>query len=506
MEILPKAGLAHNRSSARRELLQIKGQLYSLRFGETDIECLIKLIDVCSKAGINTIFIELEKALKYEGFPKISAPWAISKQTIRQVLDHIKKRKMKAIPVVPSFSHCNYILKHYPEFSETGSTDIYCPSNKHVYNLIFSIFDEIIELFESDYFHIGHDEAISSYNFYNRKSIFNCPVCQNKKAHELFARDIISLYTYLKAKNIKTMMWADMLLDPSEFKGKCFDSFGCYGGKPDNLHKALELLPKDLILCDWHYEAALEYPTVQYLQGKGFNVIGASKFPVNTCLFAGYANANKSDNFLGMMSTSWYHINKHNFPYLAKWAKYSGQTFNEHKEPRALSKTLKNIKSNLSEASKDIEEGKFHRKFDFAFDQAGVYGSKGWTDFYYKEYPKAKEEKIICPSKINALELKSGRQGTIEYEFRTRKDCCFEDIHIKVWLKNLGSNSIEITTTEKSKYFVIAKNKYFSESLVDLTEYLKGKRHFYIRFTAHNTIDSRQAVFKRFDLFGTTVK
>lgn len=470
--------------------MEIKGQFYSLRFGKTDLDCLEKLITICSDSGINTVFLEIEKGMKYDSIPEISAPWAIPKTSLSHIINYAKSKYLNIIPVVPTFSHCNYFLKFHPEFCEAGSNDIYCAGNPAVYNIVFAMLKEIIELFEPDSLHIGHDEAISSYNFYTRKSIFKCPICREKEGYNIFANDIINIYSYLKSYNIKTMMWADMLIDPSRFKGKCFDRFGCYGGIPDKLGQAIDLLPKDIVMCDWHYEVAKEYPSINYLQTRGFNVLGTSKFPVNTYLFTNYAQNTKSKNFKGMIGTCWNHINKQTYPYLSKWTRHNGKCFNGKELSAYTNKTVNKIKKNIKESVIPLGPGDFHKTFSFNISEPGIYYSKGWTDFFYKEYPNSKEDKIMPPSKINSLKLKAGRQGIIEYEFRTKDKTHFKKLNIRVWMINSGLNSVEIKAGNAENYLTIAKNKTLSGNNLNISEYVKGTSKVRVKFYAKN-LDSQ---------------
>jgi len=485
--------------------MEIKGQFYSLRFAKTDLDCLKKLIDISLQSGINTIFLEIEKGLKYDTLPEISAPWAISKDTMRSIVKYIKDKSLKLIPVVPTFSHCNYFLKKHPEFSEGNVDDIYCACNPKTYELVFRIMGEIIELFEPEILHIGHDEAISKYDSYKRTSIFSCPVCQQQEPHIIFAKDIVKIHDFLKEFNIKTMMWADMLLDPKHFKSCCFDHSAYYGGAPDNLSKALDILPKDIIMCDWHYEVAKEYPSIDFLQDHGFNVLGASKFPVNTCLFTDYAQKTKSERFKGMIGTTWNHINKQTFPYLSKWTRHNGRCFNGEVLPVYLHKLMEKIRKNIKLSSEPLESGKISKIFSFNIDGLGVYYSKGWTDFFYKEYPNCRDEKITQPSRINSMMLKKERQGVIEYEFKTKDKTCFKELKIKIWMKNLGLNSIEIKTSEEKEYYAIDGNKTFRGNCINITPFVKGKDKVMIKFYAKNLKDKTLTALKRFDLYGIVI-
>jgi len=80
----------------------------------------------------------------------------------------------------------------------------------------------------------------------------DCPRCKGKDKAELFAQEVISLHDHL-ARSKRTMWrWGDRLLD-GESTG-----FGEWEASTNKTHGALGRIPKDIVICDWHYERALQ--------------------------------------------------------------------------------------------------------------------------------------------------------------------------------------------------------------------------------------------------------
>ena len=79
----------------------------------------------------------------------------------------------------------------------------------------------------------------------------------------------------------------------------------------NNTHRAIDMIPKDIIICDWHYEKA--EPTAAYFALKGFDVASCSwrKGVVAkeqwTMLESLKRNSNKeiAHHIKGMVHTSW---------------------------------------------------------------------------------------------------------------------------------------------------------------------------------------------------------
>ena len=62
------------------------------------------------------------------------------------------------------------------------------------------------------------------------------------------------------------LMWGDRLIDANVMK------YGKWEASENGTAPAIDLIPKDIIICDWHYEQRTDYPSVRYFQEKGFRV------------------------------------------------------------------------------------------------------------------------------------------------------------------------------------------------------------------------------------------
>jgi hypothetical protein len=69
---------------------------------------------------------------------------------------------------------------------------------------------------------------------------------------------------------------------------------------------AVDLIPKDIIVCPWHYEVRENYPSIPMLLGKGFRVLPAGWKNVDaTKALIGYSRAQTEPRLLGYMFTTW---------------------------------------------------------------------------------------------------------------------------------------------------------------------------------------------------------
>jgi len=63
-------------------------------------------------------------------------------------------------------------------------------------------------------------------------------------------------------------MWGDRLID-----GKKYD-FGEWEASTNGTAAAIDLIPKDIIVCPWHYELRSDYPSIPMFIEKGSGFAG----------------------------------------------------------------------------------------------------------------------------------------------------------------------------------------------------------------------------------------
>ena len=102
----------------------------------------------------------------------------------REVVQYAKDRYITVIPEVDMPGHMLGALKAYPELGCTGGPyetegrwgvfeDILCAGNEQTYQFINDVLDELMDIFPSQIFHIGGDEA-------PRERWEKCPKCQQR--------------------------------------------------------------------------------------------------------------------------------------------------------------------------------------------------------------------------------------------------------------------------------------------------------------------------------------
>ena len=265
----------------------LRGFHLCFQAGRVDVDLAKRLIRYgIARSKMNTLVIEIEGGVKLHSHPEIARPDALTQSELRDIVGYAKSHFLEVIPQIQSLGHCDYWLfrgGQHKDLAETPDRPYdYCPSNPAVYQILFDIYDEILPIFEPRYFHIGYDEV---------RDLGVCPRCKGRAPHELFASDVKRLHGFLAKKGLRVMMWPDMLVPWRN------------GGPPRDVHKALDLLPKDIVMCDWDYRSAREFKGVSYFREAGFETTVTPWYdPTNNCHFA---SAGRAAGALGLIGSTW---------------------------------------------------------------------------------------------------------------------------------------------------------------------------------------------------------
>lgn len=233
-----------------------------------------------------------------------------------QIAQYARDHFLEFIPFFHTFGHVNSLRASHPEIAERpdekdGSNDAYCPLNPATHKLVFDLYQEALDAAKPRYVNIGHDEI---------SPIGVCDLCKGKTHQQLFAGDVILIHDWLKARGVQTIIWGDMLLRKDWRRKGVFFNYAngtTDAAHPDGTDKAIDLLPKDIIIADWQYgplppsaivpagvtNADLVYPTVRYFVDKGFRVLGCPWYDrINNYYLA---ESVRNSGALGLVVTDW---------------------------------------------------------------------------------------------------------------------------------------------------------------------------------------------------------
>lgn len=310
---------------------------------KNDIPFFYDFVDLCVHYGYNCMVLEVGGAMEYKKHPEINSGWEeyckkfmdyqgqsldiqnsprwarnsihmengggsyLTQAEVRELIDYCREKGMSVMPEMPSLSHCDYLLYKHPELREREADDLpdtYCPSNPKSYELFFDLLDEVIEVFEPEMIHIGHDELMS---------VCLCEKCRDKDPADLLAQDIIKIHDYLSQRGIKTAMWGDKLLNAIGRQGQTWGGSrrvitnqrtGEFLEEIPATWEAIDKIPRDIVIYHWYWSLNQDWEDEFLKRG----------FPVVLANFDGMAvkdwSARCAKGIIGVSISNWSLLNR----------------------------------------------------------------------------------------------------------------------------------------------------------------------------------------------------
>ena len=211
-------------------------------------EEVMKLLDVMSFYKLNTLHMHLTDAggwrIEIDKYPKLTSETAFrtesdwrkwwdgrdrkylpegtpgayggyyTKEDIREIVKHAASKHINIIPEIEFPGHSEEVLMAYPELSCSGKpyqNGDFCIGNEKSFTFMEDVLAEVINLFPSEYIHVGGDEA-------GKSAWKKCPKCQAlmtekgmKSVDELQSYMIHRAEEFLISKERKLIGWDEIL-------------------------------------------------------------------------------------------------------------------------------------------------------------------------------------------------------------------------------------------------------------------------------------------------------
>jgi hexosaminidase len=146
-----------------------------------------------------------------------------TQEEIREIVAYAAERYITVVPEIEMPAHVGSSMAAYPEFSCTGGpftvppggvwpiTDIYCAGKEETFTFLEDVLTEVMDLFPSEYIHIGGDEA-------DKTEWRKCPLCQArikkeglKDEYELQSYFIKRIESFISTSGCKLIGWDEIL-------------------------------------------------------------------------------------------------------------------------------------------------------------------------------------------------------------------------------------------------------------------------------------------------------
>ena len=115
-----------------------------------------------------------------------------TQEDARQIVDYARKHYITVIPEIEMPAHSEEALTAYPELSCTNTPykhADYCVGNEKTFEFLENVLLEVMDIFPSEYIHVGGDEA-------GKGAWKKCPKCQARMKKEGL-KDVNELQSYL---------------------------------------------------------------------------------------------------------------------------------------------------------------------------------------------------------------------------------------------------------------------------------------------------------------------
>lgn len=285
------------------------------------LDTFVKFIDEeLASRKVNVLVVRIDYNYQFESHPVLRDENCLTRADVQKMVDVCKKHSIRLIPQINLLGHQSWagklgnLLEVYPEFDETPNVKMpekykwpnadglycksYCPLHPGVHKVVFELMDEICDAFESDGYHGGMDEV-----FYIGDD--KCPRCSGRDKAELFSGEVNALRNHLALKGRQLWIWGDRLID-----GKT-TGIGMWEASMNNTYRAIDLIAKDVMICDWHYERPDQTPVLFAMKGLSVvtcpwkNAENAIVQAQDMKRFRKNATPALKERYQGMMQTIW---------------------------------------------------------------------------------------------------------------------------------------------------------------------------------------------------------
>ena len=178
------------------------------------------------------LLTEIGSYRSHTNFNKIPHQGYYTKADMKEIVEYAHERFIRVIPEIDTPGHAVSMIAAYPflscfdrELTVAASWgikhDVLCVGKESTFEFMFSVFDELTEIFTDGVIHIGGDEVPAT-----RWEI--CPHCQKRMKDEEI-EDVSGLHTYyleriakyLQQKGIEVRMWNDSVREKTVDSSVC---------------------------------------------------------------------------------------------------------------------------------------------------------------------------------------------------------------------------------------------------------------------------------------------
>ena len=228
-----------------------------------------------------------------------------TQEEMKEIIRYAASKGITIVPEIEMPGHTTAVLVCYPELSCTGkitdeifpffkgpgvTPDILCAGNEGTFALIEDVIDEIVEVFPSEFIHIGGDEA-------PKVRWEKCPKCQ-KRIHDEGLQDEKELQSYfvsrvekyINSKGRRLIGWSEIIEGGLAPNAAVMDWIG---GAKEATEKGQDVVMSPTSHCYFDYP----YTSINSERAYSFDPVKG-------------LTAEQSKHILGLQANFWSHIDR----------------------------------------------------------------------------------------------------------------------------------------------------------------------------------------------------
>lgn len=282
-----------------------------------------RIASLASEAEFNSLVVLITPEVGLSSYGKLSKHPVISQSQFKRFVAYAHQSGLTVVPELPLLTHQELLLgNHYPSLMFNSKT--YNPSKTKVYDIVFPIINQLVKMTGAHKFLIGHDE-LAGWGNPNPHALAALKQGETPLPARLFLTDVRKIHAHLKALGVTTWMWGDMLLRPGPNVSRTASLY-MHGRLPGYGPKLLNALPRDIVICNWLYTGKKgDFNSARKLENAGFPVLGAT-FKSEAATSA-YARFGHKIGLQGMIATTWYYVQRHDWGRIQTIVRDSAQSF-----------------------------------------------------------------------------------------------------------------------------------------------------------------------------------
>ena len=232
--------------------MQFIGWMYDVAREQSPSEDLLRnTLEQSAAVGYNAVGLYFEHRFAYQSAPFATAPGCLTPALIRRLSSTFRPRGLRLIPCLNTLGPMEgFIRSEGGQWlsegeSGPGSAQI-CPSRPECVRFAQDLVADTMAAFDDEWVHLGGDET---------RQLGQCPRCAERintiGTGGLYAEYFARLCQWVLERGRRPCLWGDMLIKHPE---------------------ALDAIPRQTLIFDWHYETGPRETTRKFRQ-HGFDVI-----------------------------------------------------------------------------------------------------------------------------------------------------------------------------------------------------------------------------------------